>query len=89
VLGPEHREDGELEIVRLARQQLPDAAELPVGETEGTVERLCCDGRQAPILASPCGRSRAHAAVGFGHAALFAGDVRITDPARIELIEAS
>ena len=46
MLGPEEREDGELEVVRLAAEQLPDSVELPVGEAEGAMERLFCDPRQ-------------------------------------------
>jgi hypothetical protein len=37
VLRPEEREDSQLEMVRLALEQLDDARELPVGETEGAV----------------------------------------------------
>jgi hypothetical protein len=48
VLGPEQREEGELEVVRLAAEQLVDAAQLPVGQPEGAVERLFRDGRQGP-----------------------------------------
>jgi hypothetical protein len=46
VLGPEEREDRELEMVRLAPEQLLDALQLPVGQAEGTVERLCDERRQ-------------------------------------------
>ena len=46
VLRPEQREDGELEVVRLALQELPDSVRLPVGETESAVERLIGDLRQ-------------------------------------------
>ena len=46
VLRPEEREDGELEVVRLAAQELLDSARLPVGETEGAMERLFRDLRQ-------------------------------------------
>ena len=46
VLRPEEREDGELEVVRLALEQLLDTVELPVGEAEGAVERLFGDPRQ-------------------------------------------
>ena len=35
VLRPEEREDGELEVVRVAPEQLADSVQLPVGETEG------------------------------------------------------
>jgi hypothetical protein len=51
VLRPQQREDRELEVVRLALEQLADAVELPVGETERAVERLFRDLRQAAILA--------------------------------------
>ena len=46
VLRPEQREDRELEVVRVAAQELPDSVRLPVGETEGAVERLFGDLRQ-------------------------------------------
>ena len=46
VLRPEQREDGELEVVRLPLQQLDDARELPVGETERPVQRLFDELRQ-------------------------------------------
>jgi hypothetical protein len=46
VLGPEEREDGELEVVRLALEQLLDTVELPVRQAEGAVERLFGDPRQ-------------------------------------------
>ena len=48
VLGPEQREDGELEMVRLSPQKRLDTVRLPVGETESTVKRLFRDLRQAP-----------------------------------------
>jgi hypothetical protein len=46
VLGPEQREDGELEVVRLPGEQFADSVELPVREAERAVERLFCDPRQ-------------------------------------------
>jgi hypothetical protein len=46
VLRPEEREDRELEVIRLAREQLADTRELAVGETERPVERLFEDPRQ-------------------------------------------
>jgi hypothetical protein len=46
VLRPEEREDGELEVIRLALEQLLDTVEFPVGQSEGTVERLFGDPRQ-------------------------------------------
>jgi hypothetical protein len=46
VLRPEQREDGELEVVRIALEQLPDPVQLPVRQPEGAVERLFRDARQ-------------------------------------------
>jgi hypothetical protein len=46
VLRPEQREDGELEVVRLAAEPLVDSVQLTVGQPEGAVERLFRDGRQ-------------------------------------------
>ena len=43
VLGPEQREDRELEVVRLALEQLDDARELSVGEAESSVDGLFGD----------------------------------------------
>jgi hypothetical protein len=40
VLRPEEREDGELEIVRLALEQPCDPRKLPVREAEGAMQRL-------------------------------------------------
>jgi hypothetical protein len=48
VLGPEQREDGKLEIARVTPEQLADAGELAVGQTERAVQRLCGNGRQVP-----------------------------------------
>jgi len=53
VLRPEEREDGELEVVRLALEQLLDTVEFPVGQSEGAVERLFGDPRQR-VESSPC-----------------------------------
>jgi hypothetical protein len=39
VLRPEEREDRQLEVVRLATEQLDDARQLPVGQAEGAVDR--------------------------------------------------
>jgi len=50
VLGPEQREDGELEVVRLTCQELPDPVVLEVREAELAVERLFRDGAQKAIL---------------------------------------
>jgi hypothetical protein len=38
VLRPEQREDGKLEVVWVAAEQLADTVELPVGEAERPVE---------------------------------------------------
>jgi hypothetical protein len=46
VLRPQEREDGELEVVRLAAEQVADTFELPVGEAEGEVKRLFRDPLQ-------------------------------------------
>ena len=46
VLGPEQREDCELEVVRLALEQLTDSPVLGVGKTESAMERLFGDPRQ-------------------------------------------
>jgi len=58
VLRPEQGEDGELEVVRRALEQLPDTVELPVTETESPVERLRGNGSQGPMVSglqdSPC-----------------------------------
>jgi hypothetical protein len=51
VLGPEEREDRQLEVVRLAFQELVDALELSVGQTEAAVERLWRDGGQTAVRA--------------------------------------
>jgi hypothetical protein len=40
VLGPEEREDRELEVVRVAAEQLPDTVRFPVRQTKGAVQRL-------------------------------------------------
>ncbi len=46
VLGPEQREDRELEVVRLAPEQTPDSLELAVREPEPAVQRLFRNLRQ-------------------------------------------
>ena len=58
VLGPEQREDRELEVVRLAREELPDPVELLVGQPQRTVERLF---RRDLRQGSECTRGRRHA----------------------------
>jgi hypothetical protein len=52
VLRPEEREDRELELVRVALQQVADSLELPVRQAESTMERwLFGDRSQNPTLA--------------------------------------
>jgi hypothetical protein len=51
VLGPEQREDGELEVVRLAFQETPDSLELAVREPERAVQRLFRNLRQGLSVA--------------------------------------
>jgi hypothetical protein len=46
VLRPEQREDRQLEVIRLALEQLTDPGKLGVGKTERTMERLFRDPRQ-------------------------------------------
>ena len=58
VLRPEEREDGQLEVVRVAAEQVDDTGELPVREAEGTMYRLFGDLRQV-IQCSREGRRRA------------------------------
>ena len=43
VLRPEQREDRQLEVVRLAREQLDDALQFPVGQSERAVNGLIGD----------------------------------------------
>jgi hypothetical protein len=52
VLRPEEREDRQLEVVGIAAEQLLDTFQLPVGEPEGTMERLFRDRPQS----SECSR---------------------------------
>ncbi len=46
MLRPEQREDRQLEVVRLALEQLDDARKLPVGQSESAVDGLIGDLRQ-------------------------------------------
>jgi hypothetical protein len=50
MLGPEQGEDGELEVVRRALEQLADTVELPVTKTESPVERLVGNGGQGRMV---------------------------------------
>jgi hypothetical protein len=56
VLRPEEREDRELEVVRVAREQFADTVELPVREAESAMERLFRDPRQVPESSRADGR---------------------------------
>ena len=47
VLGPQEREDGELEVVRTSPQPGANSVVLPVREAEGAMERLFYDAAQA------------------------------------------
>jgi hypothetical protein len=55
MLRPEQREDGQLEIVRRALQQLADTLELPVGQAETAVERFRDGAQGASVSAAPVG----------------------------------
>jgi hypothetical protein len=58
MLGPEQREDGELEVIRIATEQASDSSELPVGEPEGAMEQLFRYGRQVSDCRGPPGCRR-------------------------------
>jgi len=55
VLRPEEGEDRELEMVRVAPEQVPDTVRFPVGQTEGAVKGLGCDLRQVIQSNPACG----------------------------------
>jgi propanediol utilization protein len=56
VLGPEEREDRELEVVRVAAEQLPDTVRFPVRQTKGAVEGLMGGQLRQVIQCNPgCG----------------------------------
>jgi hypothetical protein len=40
VLGPEQREDGELEVIRLPAEQVADSVKLAVRQPKGAMKRL-------------------------------------------------
>jgi hypothetical protein len=46
VLGPQQREDRELEVIRLPAEQAADSLELAVRQPEGAMKRLFRDRRQ-------------------------------------------
>jgi hypothetical protein len=52
VLGPEEREDGELEVVRVTAEQGADTVELPVRQAEGAMKRLFRDAAQGTTQAA-------------------------------------
>jgi hypothetical protein len=52
VLRPEEREDGELEVVGIAREQRADSLELLVGEAECAMERRIRRGAQKVSLST-------------------------------------
>jgi hypothetical protein len=64
MLRPEEGKDSELELVRVALEQIADSLELPVRQAESAVERrLFGDRSQSPTLASLAdGRRAAHRA---------------------------
>ncbi len=58
MLGPEEREHRELEVVRIALEQLADTVELLVRQAESSVEGLFGDPRQMPHSRCPGGHLR-------------------------------
>jgi hypothetical protein len=50
VLRPEQREDGELEAIRLASEQVRDPVELAVAEPQSAVQPLFRDRRQSAAV---------------------------------------
>jgi hypothetical protein len=55
VLRPQQGEDRQLEMVRVAPEQLPDTARFPVCETKGAVKGLGGDLRQVIQCNRVCG----------------------------------
>jgi hypothetical protein len=55
VLRPEKGEDRELEVVRVAPEQVPDTVRFPVGQTEGAVKGLGGNLRQVIQCNPGCG----------------------------------
>jgi len=53
MLGPEQREDRELEVVRLAFEKTPDSLELAVSKPERAVQRLFRNLRQEASVSGP------------------------------------
>jgi len=52
MLRPEEREDRQLEVVRLAAEQVDDSGELPVREAEGSMDGLFGDRAQSLSVAA-------------------------------------
>jgi hypothetical protein len=52
VLGPEQREDRELEVVRLASEKTPDPLELTVRKPESAVQGLFRNLRQGASVSA-------------------------------------
>jgi hypothetical protein len=57
MLGPEEREDRELEVVGLPPEERDDALELAVRETESAMERLLGDAAQSDSVSGPSDRA--------------------------------
>jgi hypothetical protein len=55
VLGPEQREDRQLELVRIAVEQLANTVELAVGQPESAVERFRDEAQGSSVSAPPDG----------------------------------
>jgi len=64
VLGPEQREDRELEVIRLPAEQVADSVELAVRQPEGAMKRLFRYRRQG----NECSRLRGRVAPSFEQA---------------------
>ena len=56
VLGPEQREDRELEVIRVPAEQVADSLELAVRQPEGAMKRLFRYRRQIPESSRLTGR---------------------------------
>jgi hypothetical protein len=56
VLGPQQREDRELEVIRLPAEQVADSLELAVRQPEGAMKRLFRYRRQIPESSRLTGR---------------------------------
>jgi hypothetical protein len=70
VLGPQQREDGELEVIRFALEEFTDPLQLDVSEPESPVQGLFSNLRQTAILAVPSDGAAAAAAAPGGAGSL-------------------